>query len=293
MGLPPRSVGGRRRCWVRVRRWAGALLAGRVAPGFFSCISNVTRRGSGGVVRGLARLVGVRERIDDSGTPGPSAPPPRLRRGTERGDSGPLIAARYLGKYAGKAVDGERPAGLHRYEVAQGFKPVPVVLRGPGGRGRDSSRRRTRMGSEPSHVWHSARAGWLAGVLLPVGWRGMTDRPIQSRARVGRGLRALRRGCRSGWLIWAVLAQVAGLLGAAPGPGRGRPQRAAFLRQARQIGVESVGVEAVVATPGGCDGDVVDDGGDDRVLPGRAAVIPSVRVARCCCRCGRPARWCG
>ncbi len=33
------------------------------------------------------------------------------------------LAARYLGKYAGKALDQDRPAGLHRYEVAQGFKP--------------------------------------------------------------------------------------------------------------------------------------------------------------------------
>ena len=39
-------------------------------------------------------------------------------------------AAGYLGKYAGKAVEGNRPAGLHRYEVAQGFKPVVVQLEG-------------------------------------------------------------------------------------------------------------------------------------------------------------------
>jgi hypothetical protein len=35
------------------------------------------------------------------------------------------LAARYLGKYVGKALDGG-PAGLHRYEVAQGFQPRRV-----------------------------------------------------------------------------------------------------------------------------------------------------------------------
>ena len=40
------------------------------------------------------------------------------------------LAARYLGKYAAKAVDADRPAGLHRYEIAQGFTPGSVLCEG-------------------------------------------------------------------------------------------------------------------------------------------------------------------
>ena len=40
-------------------------------------------------------------------------------------------AAGYLAKYVGKDVgDTAKPAGLHRYEVAQGFQPTPVRLQG-------------------------------------------------------------------------------------------------------------------------------------------------------------------
>jgi hypothetical protein len=70
------------------------------------------------------------------------------------------LAARYLGKYAGKAVDAERPAGLHRYEVAQGFKPVPVHLKG-GSVEAVLEQASGVMGAVPAHVWHSSRAeGW-------------------------------------------------------------------------------------------------------------------------------------
>jgi hypothetical protein len=77
------------------------------------------------------------------------------------------LAARYLGKYAGKAVDGERLAGLHRYEVAQGFKPVPVYCEG---RAVEDvlEQASALMGSEPARVWHSSRAdGWH---LPPACW---------------------------------------------------------------------------------------------------------------------------
>ena len=80
------------------------------------------------------------------------------------------LAARYLGKYAAKAVEGERPAGLHRYEVAQGFKPVPVALEGASVEdvlGQASGL----MGSEPAHVWHSSRAdGWRLPPACWVAW---------------------------------------------------------------------------------------------------------------------------
>src|SRR5262249_1745980 len=40
------------------------------------------------------------------------------------------LAARYLGKYVGKALDERRVAGLHRYERAQGHDPKPVYVEG-------------------------------------------------------------------------------------------------------------------------------------------------------------------
>ncbi len=40
------------------------------------------------------------------------------------------LAARYLGKYAGKAIEDDRLSGLHRYEVAQGFTPEPIYCDG-------------------------------------------------------------------------------------------------------------------------------------------------------------------
>ena len=65
-----------------------------------------------------------------------------------------------------------------------------------------------------------------------------------------------------------VLAMVAGLLGAAPGL-PGVPPTRRLPASTSPDHFESVGVEAVVATAGGGDGDVVEDGGDDRVLPGQ------------------------
>jgi hypothetical protein len=40
------------------------------------------------------------------------------------------VAARYLSKYVGKDFDVDRAAGLHRYEVAQGFQPRKETIRG-------------------------------------------------------------------------------------------------------------------------------------------------------------------
>lgn len=80
------------------------------------------------------------------------------------------LAARYLGKYAGKAVDGERPAGLHRYEVAQGFKPVPIHLEGEAFEHVLEQANRV-MGAEPAHVWHSSRGeGWQGPPACWVAW---------------------------------------------------------------------------------------------------------------------------
>ncbi len=82
------------------------------------------------------------------------------------------LAARYLGKYAGKALDGDRPAGLHRYEVGRGFKPQPVAVEGRTVEdviGQASGL----MGGQPSRVWHSSRAdGWAGPPACWVQWSG-------------------------------------------------------------------------------------------------------------------------
>ncbi len=79
--------------------------------------------------------------------------------------SGPLaearLAARYLSKYVSKNLDAERVPGLHRYEVAQGFRPEAERLIG---RSPDDliGRASERMGSPPALVWRSSdRQGWL------------------------------------------------------------------------------------------------------------------------------------
>lgn len=71
------------------------------------------------------------------------------------------VAARYLGKYVGKAlVSG--PAGLHRYEVAEGFQPHTVRLVGESAEevvGQASAI----MGREPEMVWDSSSDETWAG----------------------------------------------------------------------------------------------------------------------------------
>ena len=59
----------------------------------------------------------------------------------------------YLGKYVGKALD-RGPAGLHRYEVAQGFQPTARRLVGPT---LDDvmAQAVALMGCEPEIVWDS------------------------------------------------------------------------------------------------------------------------------------------
>jgi hypothetical protein len=65
----------------------------------------------------------------------------------------------------------------------------------------------------------------------------------------------------------AVLAAVAGLLGVAPGGSRVAASSPASSDP--PDGGETARVELVVAAPSGADNDVVEDGGDDRVLPGQ------------------------
>lgn len=66
-------------------------------------------------------------------------------------------AAGYLAKYVGKTLDGHdgRPAGLHRYDVAQGFEPHKVrIFAGS----MDSAiyKAANVVGREPRRVWQSA-----------------------------------------------------------------------------------------------------------------------------------------
>lgn len=64
------------------------------------------------------------------------------------------VAARYLGKYAGKDLVSGRTAGLHRYEVAQGFQPQATAIKG---RSADEvlGLASAHMGREPTYVWQS------------------------------------------------------------------------------------------------------------------------------------------
>lgn len=73
-----------------------------------------------------------------------------------------------------------------------------------------------------------------------------------------------------------ILAQVAGLLGAAPGASRVARPAGRRRGSGSPDGCEPVGVEAVVAASGGCDDEVVEDGGHDCVLPGQRQGLPAL-----------------
>ena len=71
------------------------------------------------------------------------------------------LAARYLARYVGRDVEDERRlAGLHRYEVAQGFQPAKIECYGASAE--DVIERASGyMGSKPERVWLSSSVeGW-------------------------------------------------------------------------------------------------------------------------------------
>jgi hypothetical protein len=71
------------------------------------------------------------------------------------------LAARYLARYVGRDLEDERRlAGLHRYEVAQGFQPAKIECYGR--TAEDVIARASRyMGSTPERTWFSSSAeGW-------------------------------------------------------------------------------------------------------------------------------------
>lgn len=71
------------------------------------------------------------------------------------------LAARYLARYVGRDLEDERRlAGLHRYEVAQGFQPAKIECYGSSA---DDVIERASgyMGAEPERVWLSTETeGW-------------------------------------------------------------------------------------------------------------------------------------
>lgn len=82
-------------------------------------------------------------------------------------------AAGYLGKYLTKGFGEERLAGLHRYEVAQGFQPEKVPLRAESDEaviGKASEL----MGSQPARVWRSSESEDWRG--SPAYWCAWAER---------------------------------------------------------------------------------------------------------------------
>jgi hypothetical protein len=71
------------------------------------------------------------------------------------------LTARYLAGYAGRELaDERRPAGMHRYEVAQGFQPERIECYG---RTAEDviERASTYIGSAPERAWLSSETkGW-------------------------------------------------------------------------------------------------------------------------------------
>ena len=80
-------------------------------------------------------------------------------------------AAGYLCKYIGKGLDDERRrAGLHRYEVAQGFQPERITMYG---RTDDDAIERASeyLGRKPETIWRSSSAeGWRGPPACWAAW---------------------------------------------------------------------------------------------------------------------------
>ena len=84
------------------------------------------------------------------------------------------LAAGYLSKYVAKSFGdadaGRRPAGLHRFDVAQGFTPVPVLVEATSLEGLVGAACEV-MGSAPVRLWNSDQVeGWKAPPSLWLQW---------------------------------------------------------------------------------------------------------------------------
>ena len=80
------------------------------------------------------------------------------------------LAARYLAKYAAKSLSDDRPAGSHRYEVAQGFQPA--ALHCYGATIDDAIHHASRyMGARPRSLWlSSTQEDWHGPPACWVAW---------------------------------------------------------------------------------------------------------------------------
>jgi hypothetical protein len=81
------------------------------------------------------------------------------------------LAAGYLSKYIGKGLDDERrQAGLHRYEVAQGFQPERILVYGQTD-DQAIACASEYMGRQPETVWRSQHVeGWRGPPACWVAW---------------------------------------------------------------------------------------------------------------------------
>lgn len=80
------------------------------------------------------------------------------------------LSARYLSKYVTKSIGDDRYAGLHRYEVAQGFQPERVYCYGPSSDVAIANASEV-MGRAPTHVWRSdANEGWTGAPACWLSW---------------------------------------------------------------------------------------------------------------------------
>jgi hypothetical protein len=82
------------------------------------------------------------------------------------------IAGGYLAKYVSKNIADERVPRLHRYEVAQGFQPFKLPLRGESDVAviKQASER---MGSRPARFWRSSeQEGWRGSPAYWCAWAG-------------------------------------------------------------------------------------------------------------------------
>jgi hypothetical protein len=81
------------------------------------------------------------------------------------------LAARYLSKYLAKDLGAAEAAGLHRYEVAQGFQPPSIAFDGSTSE-EVLTWAETFMGAPPGHVWRSRDTEDWAGP--PAVWASWT-----------------------------------------------------------------------------------------------------------------------
>jgi hypothetical protein len=106
------------------------------------------------------------------------------------------LAARYLARYVGRDLEEERRlAGLHRYEVAQGYQPDKIECYG------DSAedvieRASGLMDGPPERIWLSSSVEGVAWAARLLGAVGLTTTCWLARVR-GPNVAAWTRACRS------------------------------------------------------------------------------------------------